>query len=130
MIGFHVLVVYSGITDVGVRQSDDLTGVGRIGQDFLVTGHGGVENHLAAGFPGSADGNSVEQASVCECKDGRCTQGLYPHRVRLGERERKREFRSQKSERGPVLPHPAFCNHLQAVRRPQAGFSSGYAWCS
>ena len=43
----EILAVGAGVADVGIRQGDDLASVGRIGQDFLVTGHRGVENHLS-----------------------------------------------------------------------------------
>ena len=42
------------IADQRIRHGDDLAAIGRIGQDFLITGHGGVE----AGLPGCGDGRS------------------------------------------------------------------------
>ena len=32
---------------MGVREGDDLLAIARIGEDFLVAGHGGIEHHLA-----------------------------------------------------------------------------------
>ena len=42
-----VLGVDAGVADVRIRQRDDLPGVRRVGQDFLVAGHRGVEHHFA-----------------------------------------------------------------------------------
>src|SRR5690554_3467203 len=63
-VGFYVFVVHTGVADVRIRQGDDLAGVGRVGQDFLIAGHGSVEHYLAAGFSVCADGGAVEEASV------------------------------------------------------------------
>ena len=45
---------------------DDLLTVGRIGEDFLVTGHRGIENHFAGRRPVSADRPAVEQRSILQ----------------------------------------------------------------
>ena len=37
----------AGVADMRIGQRDQLPRVGRIGQDLLVAGHGGVEHHLA-----------------------------------------------------------------------------------
>src|SRR5690606_24986694 len=55
-VGFYVFFVNTGVANVRIRQGNDLAGVGRIGQDFLVASHGSVEHYLAAGFSVCADG--------------------------------------------------------------------------
>ena len=45
--GLDVLVVDADIADVREGEGDDLPGVGGIGEDLLVAGHGGVEADLA-----------------------------------------------------------------------------------
>ncbi len=45
--GLNVFVVDAGVADVRISERNDLPGVRRIRQDFLVTGHGSVENDLA-----------------------------------------------------------------------------------
>ena len=55
--GFDVLGVGAHVADVGEGKGDDLAGIGRIGEDFLVPGDGGVEADLAhrrAHGPGAA----------------------------------------------------------------------------
>ncbi len=69
---FLVLRIHTGVADMGIGQGDDLTGVGRVGQDLLVTGHGGVEHHLADGLTRGTDGDAMEQTAVFQCQQGRC----------------------------------------------------------
>jgi len=45
--GFEIVGVRARVADVRVRERDDLAIVRGVGQDFLVAGHGGVEDHLA-----------------------------------------------------------------------------------
>jgi hypothetical protein len=40
-------MIDTGIADVRIGQRDDLPGIARVGQDFLIAGHRGVEHHLA-----------------------------------------------------------------------------------
>ncbi|MCW0450790.1 hypothetical protein NB706_003624 [Xanthomonas sacchari] len=79
--GLVVLVGAAGVADMRIRQRDQLAGVGGIGEDLLVAGHGGVEHHFADGQAGSAYGFALEHGAVFKDKD--C--GLS-HGVRLGER--------------------------------------------
>jgi hypothetical protein len=56
--GLAVLFVDAVIADVGVGHGYHLAGIGRVGQHFLVSGHGGVENDLARGFSGAGEGTA------------------------------------------------------------------------
>ena len=47
-----------------IREIDDLTGVGRICQDFLIARHGRIENDFSDGTTGRADGTAAEQRTV------------------------------------------------------------------
>jgi hypothetical protein len=51
---------------VGICQRDDLSGVTRVGEDFLVTGEAGVENDFAAPAGASARRTAVKDSSVLE----------------------------------------------------------------
>ena len=66
------LVVDAGhavVADVRVGERDDLAGVGRVGEDLLVTAQRGVEHDLAGGDPGlglGADQLAFEELAVAE----------------------------------------------------------------
>ena len=45
--GFDIFVVGADIADMGKGEGDDLRGVGRVGENFLIAGHGGVEADFA-----------------------------------------------------------------------------------
>jgi hypothetical protein len=66
--GFAILAVDTVVADMGVGQGDDLPGVGRIGQDFLVAGHRGVENHFADAAAGGANAFASKHRSVGQGK--------------------------------------------------------------
>ena len=69
-IRFAVLRVDAVVADVGVGQGNDLTRVGRVGQDFLVTGHRGIEDHLADAAAAGAYAFSSKNRSVGQGKKG------------------------------------------------------------
>ena len=50
--GLVVGLVGSVVADLGIRQNDDLAGIGGVGGDLLVTGEGSIKNHLALAFAG------------------------------------------------------------------------------
>ena len=62
--GLHVFLVHAGVADVGIGKRDDLLAVARIGEDLLVTGHRGVEHHLASGLAGCANGDACKDRAV------------------------------------------------------------------
>ena len=41
--------IYAGISDMRISQRYQLLAIGWISQDFLISGHRGVENHFAGG---------------------------------------------------------------------------------
>ena len=46
-----VFAVDAVVADQRIGHADDLPGVGRIGEHFLITGHRRVEDHLAGASP-------------------------------------------------------------------------------
>ncbi len=58
--------VRSVISVLGICENDDLTGVGRIGGDFLLTGKGSVENYFSLAFTRVAIAVAAEDAPVFE----------------------------------------------------------------
>jgi len=51
-----------------ISERDQLARIGRIGEDFLVARHRGVENHLAGGLPDCTNGAALEHRAVLKCK--------------------------------------------------------------
>jgi len=51
---------------VGIGEADDLAGVARIGEDFLVAGKAGIENDFAAAAGAGARCAPVKYAPVLE----------------------------------------------------------------
>ena len=79
--GFDVVLVGADIADMRKGKRDDLPGVGRVGEDFLVTRHGGVEADLADRMSGRAEPEAFEYGSVSQHqKRGRL--GLSPSLAR------------------------------------------------
>jgi hypothetical protein len=76
-----------------IGQRDDLAAIGRIGQDFLIAGHGGVEHHLAAGDAIGADGLALENRSVGEGENG----GAYFSRKWLNQANSENNPRTDKA---------------------------------
>ena len=61
---FHILGIHADVADMRACQRDDLLAVGRVGEDFLVTGHRGVEHHLADAAARSPDGNAAKHRTI------------------------------------------------------------------
>ena len=76
--GFFIIGIDADIADMGIGQGDDLPGVGRVGQYFLVAGHGGIEYHLAAHLAVNTNSNTAEYTSVCKRQQGRFSQLNLP----------------------------------------------------
>jgi len=57
---------------VRIGETDDLPGVARIGENFLVTGERGIENDFAAPARAGAGGASLKYAPVFEREGGFC----------------------------------------------------------
>lgn len=62
--GLQILPIQPVVPDHRVGHRHQLPRVGRIGEDFLIAGHAGVENHLAKGGTGGAESDAVEAAAV------------------------------------------------------------------
>ncbi len=77
-VGFGVFRRGAGVADMRVGQGDDLLGIGRIGEDFLIAGHGSVEHHLTNGMAIGTNGFAAENAAVSECEYGWLSQEDLP----------------------------------------------------
>ena len=61
---FLIFRVTAGVADMRVGQGHDLTRVGGVGQDLLVTGHRRIENRFADGVPACPDTAAAKNAAV------------------------------------------------------------------
>ena len=89
---FHVQRIDAVIADERIGHRDDLALVGRVGEDFLVAGHGSVETNLAAGRRPRAKTCAVKNRTVFEC------QNCF-HQIRCGILARQNAVRSKKKAR-------------------------------
>ena len=62
--GFVVLMIDAVVADEGIAHHNALSGVGGVGQDLLIAGHGGVEHHLADPLLTGADAAAREGHTV------------------------------------------------------------------
>ena len=67
----HILRVGAVVADERVGHGYELPGVGRIGENLLIAGHGRVEDDFADGDPGVTEWKSVEAPPVFKQKAGR-----------------------------------------------------------
>ena len=66
-----IFAVGADISDMWIGQRDDLPTIGRIGQNFLLAGDGGIEYHLADTDAFGADTIAAEHRTVGQCKNCR-----------------------------------------------------------
>jgi hypothetical protein len=71
------------VADVGIGEGNNLTGVGRIRQDFLVAGQSGIEYDFANAAAAGAYAFAPKYRSVGESKQGgrKCGQNRAPERL-------------------------------------------------
>ena len=68
--GFHVRGATAVVADFRGRQHDELSGVRRIGDDLLITGHAGVENRFAGAVLRTAEPIPAENRAVRQRQKG------------------------------------------------------------
>jgi len=99
--GLDVLRVGADIADMRKGEADDLAGVGRVGQGFLVAGHAGVEAELAHSPRGvSAEAAAPEDGAVRQHQGGVGAGGGRAWGLGLEIRERQA---GGGDDRAPVL---------------------------
>jgi hypothetical protein len=65
---FLIIEVGPDISDVGIRQADNLARVTRIGEDFLIAGKAGVKNDFASAPGGCSPRAAMKNAPIFERK--------------------------------------------------------------
>ena len=68
LVAFDVLGVDAVVADLRVGHRDDLAAIARIGEDFLIAGHRGVEADLAVDLAVGAEGSAGKDRSVFQSK--------------------------------------------------------------
>ncbi len=64
--GLGIFGVGADVADVGEREGDDLSGIARVGQDFLIAGHRSVEADFADGLAGGAEADARNDGAIVE----------------------------------------------------------------
>ena len=80
---------------MGIGKSDDLTSVGRVGENFLVTAHGGIEYHFSDGTAVGTDCLAAKNAAIFKCENRWAEQINLP--------ARQSDARPKKSEMGNLI---------------------------
>jgi len=56
----------AGIADMRIGQGDNLSGIGRVGENFLIAGHGGVEHHFTDSRASRSRSNTFKHRAPSE----------------------------------------------------------------
>ena len=67
--GFVVFWVGSIVPDFRIGENDDLTSVGRVGENFLIAGDGSIKNYFPVTFAFGSVAFAAEDAAVFQRKD-------------------------------------------------------------
>ena len=66
------------VLPIWVSQGNDLLGIGRIGKDFLIACHCGVEHHLTNGLTVGSNGFAAKNAAISKGEYGWLCQEDLP----------------------------------------------------
>jgi hypothetical protein len=68
--GFFVIGIRANVSNVRVGETNDLSGVTRVGENFLITGEAGIENDFATAASFRSRRAAGENASIFKRKVG------------------------------------------------------------
>jgi len=74
LAGLFVVEIRADIADVRIGETDDLPGITRVCENFLITGEAGVENDFTAAARDRARRAAIKYASVLERQSCRTMQ--------------------------------------------------------
>lgn len=74
--GLFIVEIGPDVADVGIGQANNLSGIARIGENFLVTGKAGIENNFATPAGDGAGRAAVKYAPVFERESGRSVKNF------------------------------------------------------
>ena len=118
----HVFAVHSVIADFGNGQSDELSGVGRIGKDLLIAAHTRIEYDLTASFNGRAKGDSVDYRPVLQ-REERAVQQRIDRLRGTPLRARRRLFAGPAASESAAAHRPTLT--LRLSREAKGAVSDG-----
>src|ERR1019366_3263071 len=75
--GFVVVPVGPVISDLRVREDHDLAGIGRVRENFLISGERGIEYHFSGPFGGRAKAPAFEERAVFQGQECRVQFRLF-----------------------------------------------------
>src|SRR5690242_10741605 len=64
--GFVIGRIGAIVADLRIGEYNDLTAVGRIGENFLISGDGGIKNHLTSAVDRRTKTDSLEDRTVLQ----------------------------------------------------------------
>jgi hypothetical protein len=67
---FLVIKIRADVPDVRIRETNDLSGIAWVGENFLITGETGIENDFAATARDGAGSAAVKYAPVFQRENG------------------------------------------------------------
>jgi|SRR5690349_24730808 hypothetical protein len=70
-LGLLIVDIGADVADMRIGQADNLPGIARIAEDFLITGETGIKNNLAAAPCAGAGSTPVKGSPVLERENGR-----------------------------------------------------------
>ena len=82
--GFAIGLVGAVVTDLRIRENDDLAGVRRVSEDFLIAGDGGIENDFAGALGSRAKTNAFKNRAVFQGEYSLLQPMLLKNRVDRG----------------------------------------------
>lgn len=116
MRGFFIVLIRADVSDVRIRQADDLPGITWICENFLIPGKAGIENDFAAAARDRPRSSPVKYAPVFQREDCRSVLNFRQWSLReswlfffgLGRgRQRTEMVHRPVREHGPAVDRPA-----------------------
>jgi len=83
---FFVIEICANISNVRIREANDLPGVAWVGENFLVSGEAGVKNDFSAAARNRAGRAAVKYAPVFERENRRSVLNFVQRSLRLEEK--------------------------------------------
>lgn len=103
--GLFVVEICADVADVRIREADDLAGIARVGENFLVARETGIENDFAATTGASARRATLKYATVFE-RENRAACERLRQRVLLRNSFRSRVHGGGQRKRSKVIHGP------------------------